>query len=108
MQVLFYSFCIFSLWIDTKSEFDSACGRGDNPHMKLMSDDRCRVQSKDLFKPNTPYDGEKLTDGRIMFVELVPKETARAKLVRRDGRTYLMSEKKLTHEDVVVALTQFP
>lgn len=76
--------------------------------MKLTSDERCRIQSKDLFKPNTPYNAEKLADGRIVFVELVPKYAPRARLVRKGRRTFLVSENRLTNRDVAAALAQFP
>ena len=45
----------------------------DSPRMKLNSDDRCRLQSRDLFRPNTPYEGGFDAMGRIVLTELVPK-----------------------------------
>ncbi len=41
--------------------------------MRVSSDDRCRVQSRDLFKPNTRYEGEVDAAGRVVLTELVPK-----------------------------------
>jgi hypothetical protein len=41
--------------------------------MKVSTDDRCRLQSRELFKPNTRYEGERDTGGRIVLTELVPK-----------------------------------
>src|SRR5437879_5068176 len=51
----------------------------DTPPMKLVSDDRCRIQSRDLFKPDTPYDAERNADGQVVLKELVP---AQARTVR--------------------------
>lgn len=41
--------------------------------MKLSTDDRCRLQSRDLLKPNTPYDAQLDVLGRVILTELVPK-----------------------------------
>lgn len=41
--------------------------------MKISSDDRCRLQSRELFKPNTPYEGDVDGSGRIVLTELVRK-----------------------------------
>jgi hypothetical protein len=40
--------------------------------MRLSTDDRCRLQSRELFKPNTRYEGESDASGRIILTELVP------------------------------------
>jgi hypothetical protein len=40
--------------------------------MRLSTDDRCRLQSRELFKPNTRYEGEADAGGRIVLTELVP------------------------------------
>ena len=58
----------------------------DDPRMKLVSDDRCRVQSRDLFKPNTPYDAEAQPDGSVRLVELVEKDVPFVKPRRVHGR----------------------
>jgi hypothetical protein len=76
--------------------------------MKLVTDDRCRLQSRDLLKPNTPYDGEKDPAGRVILVELGPVSPEKARLVRRNGRTCLVSDRELTNEDVQKALAEFP
>lgn len=41
--------------------------------MRLSTDERCRLQSRELFKPNTPYEGVVDEAGRIVLIELVPK-----------------------------------
>jgi hypothetical protein len=42
--------------------------------MKLVTDERCRLTSREMFKPNTAYDAEKRPDGRVTLTELVPAE----------------------------------
>lgn len=79
----------------------------DNPLMKLVTDDRCRIQSRELFKPNTPYQGERTADGRIQFVELVEKDVPVIKIRRVKGR--LVSEwprgtKKATPDQINAAI----
>lgn len=54
--------------------------------MRVTTDARCRMQSRELFKPNTPYDGATGPDGRIQFVELAPKEPPVVKPRRIGGR----------------------
>ena len=80
----------------------------DNPQVKLVTDDRCRLQSRDLLKPNTRYDGERDPSGRVILVELVPAQAPKARLVRRHGRTSLVLDRELTNEDVQKALVDFP
>jgi hypothetical protein len=41
--------------------------------MRLSTDDRCRLQSRELLKPNTPYEAELDANGRVVLRELVPK-----------------------------------
>ena len=54
--------------------------------MKLMTDDRCRLTSQELFKPNTPYDAERKPDGRVVLTELVPAEVPTVRARRMNGR----------------------
>jgi hypothetical protein len=54
--------------------------------MKLVTDDRCRLASSELFKPNTPYEGELTADGTIRLVELVSKEVPIVRPIRVKGR----------------------
>jgi hypothetical protein len=76
--------------------------------MKLVSDQRCRIQSRELLKANTPYDAVIASDGRIVLTELVPKQIPLARLVRRNGRTYLETNHPITNEDVAAVVSQFP
>src|SRR5437016_14294879 len=45
----------------------------DAPRMRLSTDDRCRLQSRELLKPNTPYEGQLDATGRVVLTELMPK-----------------------------------
>ena len=71
--------------------------------MKIVSDDRCRVQSQDLFKPNTPYDGEIAPDGSVRLVELVAKEVPLVK-PKRTKEGFLMIPVKLDRKAIAAAI----
>ena len=74
-------------WI--RVEFRVFCGY--SPPVKLKTDYRGRITSRELFKPNTAYEAER--DGnRIVMVELVPKEPLEAPLVKliRSPEGFLM------------------
>src|SRR5258706_8863105 len=75
----------------------------DSPHMRLLSDDRCRLQSRDLFKPNTPYEAEKSSDGSVRLVELLPREVPLVK-PRRTREGFLMLPVKLDPKAVRAAV----
>lgn len=81
---------------------------GYNPIVKLTTDERGRLGSRDLFKPNTSYDGQKTPSGQIVFVELVPRRPPQARLVRRGGRTYIESDHQVTNEDTAAVMAEFP
>lgn len=76
--------------------------------MRVSTDDRCRLQSRELFKPNTRYEGEIAPDGRVLLVELVEKTAPKARLVRRNGRTLIETSKTITNEDVQRVMETFP
>ena len=71
--------------------------------MKLISDDRCRLTSQELFKPNTPYDAQRKPDGTIRLIELVEKEVP---IVRpfRTKEGFLMLPNKLDRGLVAAAI----
>ena len=73
--------------------------------MKLVSDQRCRIQSRELIKADTTYDAEIASDGRIVLTELVPKQIPMARLVKKNGRTYLESSHPITNEDVAAVVS---
>ena len=54
--------------------------------MKLMTDDRCCLKSKELFEPNTPYNAERKPDGRVVLTELVSAEVPTVRARRVNGR----------------------
>jgi hypothetical protein len=41
--------------------------------MRLSTDDRCRIQSRELLKPNTSYEAQFDAMGRVVLTELIPK-----------------------------------
>jgi len=71
--------------------------------VKLISDDRCRLTSQELFKPNTPYDAQRKPDGTIRLMELVEKEVP---IVRpfRTKEGFLMLPNKLDRGLVAAAI----
>ena len=60
--------------------------------MRVSSDDRCRVQSRELFKPNARYEGEIAPDGSVRLVELVEKDVPLVK-TRKEGGFVLVNAK---------------
>jgi len=50
--------------------------------MKLVTDDRCRIQSRELFKPNTAYRVERKGHGRVELIELIETEVPVVKAIR--------------------------
>ena len=54
--------------------------------MKLATDDLCRLQSSELFKPNTPYQAERKADGSVGLIELAKKGVPVVKPRRVNGR----------------------
>lgn len=76
--------------------------------MKLRTDSQRRLYGRDLLKADTIYEAETDSLGRITLVELAPKETPPAKLIRRGGRTFLQSSRQITNEDVRKVMDEFP
>ena len=50
--------------------------------MKLVTDERCRIESRELFNPNTAYEVERKGNGRVELVELEVSEVPEVKAVR--------------------------
>jgi len=77
--------------------------------VKLKTDYRGRITSRELFKPNTAYEAERDGD-RIVFVELVPKEPEEVPLVKlvRSPEGFLMlspaDSARFNREDIRRAL----
>ena len=79
--------------------------------MKLTADSKGRLGSRKLFPPGSSFEAEKdPATGRVVLVELVAKEpkAPKVKLVRRNGFTYLKSDRAITSEDVACAMEDFP
>ena len=72
--------------------------------MKLVTDDRCRIQSRELFKPNTLYQAERTADGRIQFVELVEKDVPLVKARKVNGK-WMGAEVKIDRQAIVDAIS---
>lgn len=72
--------------------------------MRLSTDDRCRLQSPELFKPNTPYEGELTSDGAIRLVELANGEVPVVRAVRVNGRLRPPEGCKPTREAIAAAI----
>lgn len=76
--------------------------------MKLTADNEGRIACRELFTPRKTFDASRQPDGSIRIVELVDTPSPRARLVRRDGHTYLQSEQPVTNEDTQAIMNQFP
>lgn len=71
--------------------------------MRLMTDDRCRIQSRELFKPNTPYQAERRADGRVELVEMVTIEVPLVRARKVKGR-WIGADVKFDRNSVVEAI----
>lgn len=66
--------------------------------MRVSTDDRCRLQSRELFKPNTRYEGEVKPDGSIRLVELMEKSVPLVKTRRQNG--FVLVDAKVSREAI--------
>jgi len=74
--------------------------------MKLRTDNRSRLDGRDVLKPNTDYQAE--TEGnRIVLMELSEASVPKARLVKVGGRL-LASGAKVTNEDAQKVMAEFP
>ncbi len=76
--------------------------------MKLRTDNRARLDGRDVLKPNTDYQAE--TEGnRIVLVEMVSQETGipKARLVKVGGKL-LAAGSKVTNQDTQKVMADFP
>jgi hypothetical protein len=76
--------------------------------MRLTADDQGRLGCRELFAPRKTFDASRQPDGSIRVVELIESPAKRPRLARRDGRTYLESDNKVTNEDTQAIMSQFP
>ena len=79
-----------------------------NTQVKLRADKRGRISCREFFPPEAMFEVKRQPDGSVLLVELVEKRVPRAKLVRRNGSTYIDSDRIITNEDVAKALEDFP
>ena len=70
--------------------------------MRVSTDDRCRLQSRELFKPNTRYEGEVAPDGSIRLVELVEKSVPVAGIRKQGG--FVLVNAKVDREAIRLAI----
>jgi hypothetical protein len=80
----------------------------DSSGVKLRTDNRARLDGRDVLKPNTDYQAE--TEGnRIVLVEVVSKEghAPKAHLIKVAGRL-LAAGAQVTNEDTQKAMAEFP
>ena len=75
--------------------------------MQLKTDNRCRLTSQDLFKPNTPYEGESQFGGKVVVLrELVPAEVPEVRSRKVNGRWVGAEGVKLDRQAVVESVRQ--
>src|SRR5438105_8861494 len=68
--------------------------------MKLVTDERCRIQSRELFKPNTPYQAERSPDGSLRIVELIEREVPTVRARKVHGKWVGAAGVKLNREQL--------
>jgi hypothetical protein len=71
--------------------------------MRLISDDRCCVQSSDIFKPNTMYEAERQADGRVVLAEIATGEVPVVKPVRTP-EGFLLFPRKVDRKAISAAI----
>jgi hypothetical protein len=76
--------------------------------MKLTADNEGKLGCRELFTPRKTFDATRQPDGSIRIIELVDRPASRARLVRRDGHTYLETDHPVTNEDTQAIMSQFP
>jgi hypothetical protein len=88
--------------------------RGIFPRIKATDetriDDRCRPGAlTGLVRPGERYKVDKPSPTEIhMRLMVVQEQRPAARLVRRNGRTLLVTDHPITNEDVQRALSEFP
>jgi len=72
--------------------------------MKLTTDDGCRIQSRELFKPNTAYDAEVAPDGSVRLIEFVNRDVPVMKPRRVNGSLRWPEGRKPTRAQIAAAV----
>jgi hypothetical protein len=73
----------------------------------LTVDEDKRVKLPEA-KPGTVFAYEQDDSGRVTLTPMENAQPKQARLVRRNGRTYLINDVPITNEDVQRALENFP
>jgi hypothetical protein len=78
--------------------------------MRLTADNQGRLACPELFPPGTTFDAEQDAAGQIVLKEKVVQtgDSSQVRLVRRNGRTMLVSDRKLSNEDTQRVMETFP
>jgi hypothetical protein len=71
--------------------------------MRLISDERCCVQSSDVFKPNTVYEAERQADGRVVLAEVSFEEVPAVKPIRT-AEGFIMFPRKVDPKVIAAAI----
>jgi hypothetical protein len=107
MATLYYSFCPVNRLANERV-------RAENPLVNVTGsvkiDTQHRAALGRLVKPRERYAAEKPDDGVIVLRRLVVNQSKlpKVKLVRRNGRTLLASDRPVGNEDVQRVMETFP
>jgi hypothetical protein len=73
----------------------------------LTVDDEKRITLPEA-EPGAVFTYEHDHSGRVTLTPVGPAKPKQARLIRRDGRTYLVNDLPITNEDVQRAMENFP
>ena len=76
--------------------------------MKLVADAHGRLTAAKHFRPGTAFDLSLQVDGSYRLVELVEKKNPPARLIRKGGKTLMVTARPVTLADTQKALEDFP
>jgi hypothetical protein len=76
--------------------------------MKLVADAHGRLTAAKHFRPGTAFDLSPQADGSYRLVELVEKKNPPGKLIRKNGKTLMVTARPVTLADTQKALEDFP
>lgn len=92
---------------EPKGGLENSWDSGNHRIMNLTADDKGRLTCRELFEPGTIYAANRDGD-RVVLTRLESARAPRVKLQRREGRTFLVSDRMVTLEDVQHELEHFP
>jgi hypothetical protein len=76
--------------------------------MKLVADAHGRLTAAKHFRPGTAFDLSPQPDGSYRLVELVERKNPPGKLIRKNGKTLMVTARPVTLADTQNALEEFP